>query len=1380
MGMEVVLCCNADTFVHSEKTEQRSSREMTPMNAPNEYFDAITGCQLAFRTARLHHIFRPSYNSTLHNTNSTSHEVSSPHAAIAKKRLPEAMPPGSCLGLFLAALLVYCSHPNATASAACLLLPSKRTSSLSFLTSFSHTSDRCSGIPAFRCSTSGASAPSWSRGRAGHPYSHACGPPFASCFISPSQKLEKSLGRHRRNWSVSLLSPTPSAYASATSATSSAATSANPATASDGLWDECSNPLVGQADRFVLFGDLHVSDATLDTCLEALAFVQKTCKRHSSVVPLPSANKVHREAAKRRCKEATTKIPSSRGKAQLTASSTPAVAVFLGDFWHSRVERHLHWGVLRPVLEFWRQWDIPTLLLPGNHDQLHYEEGRDLLQPLEIAVSQSPMILAFRRPTLINKELLFLPHIRGASKLQQIMAHAKQCQTLRAMFGHLSIRGATVNPYSEEAGALMNEGIDLEQLPNVPLYSGHIHTAQLLGKQARYVGSLYQVRRSKGEVMTWTKRRTQLLRLCWWLLHTVVAAVMLMQTSLSEAYQRKCIHTISRSANFEVVEIEESLVGPRHFPVKDPMLLPPPHALRRGDRVVLLPKTTSTAAPLPSSAEARESVVPPALGGYLADHCTATAQAELHRDSVPVARHSQASAPEMFARPKSLNSSNCIESSLRPESSWIAGTTFEKHLLGRSNELDAKQLLRLSEAYRHAGKIRSTRSMPTTNKREQAGEGGHIKHQTPTALKNACDMGYDLTLPRTSGIIFDCRVTPTASSCVVSRPEESLEERDGRKDTAPLAADKASPTTEAALDACTSSMPLSRASEAPDQPVPASVANASFLPPKIHAKSSFELLMHHGLLPVESYPPLEALRFFCSQAPKDISPAISQQILAAAENLLQEQLDGIGANAADGSHKTSAPPAAFSVGWPYAGANLVLHHARIESYGLYSNEVRFELKRRGLVLLEGKKKDSTRGKRPGELFTTNGAGKTTIMQAVVWALAGDGAAGGFTPIAGRTKVTGVVCDDVPTTPSPSDAASESLSQEEAAEEPAPSHKTEERFASVEIEGDLNGESFILRRKRWRSGRSELSLRIGGRDATGQSVVDTQRELEALFGGRLKAWSQFLYLASQGADGLLRTSEATFSMLMTLLVPLDIWTRATAAARLKQRALCKAAEALDLVAAVRERDLQRLVRKNLHGLPAFPGKSAALTNACLSEVPAGDCSEKTFPAPPNDIDEVSDAASSQWLEKTSYGDSTETQFREARRLQRLITLLRSRSAFYRSQQATLEAAEELLGPQGIQRHLLAAALRQLEEQTNIYLEEASGGLLRLDFAASKTARLSKVLSIRGSDGAFRQASTVLPLRCRCPLKSQKSQRLAAHQTLKDLRSAAQRKDHPASL
>lgn len=55
----------------------------------------------------------------------------------------------------------------------------------------------------------------------------------------------------------------------------------------------------------------------------------------------------------------------------------------------------------------------------------------------------------------------------------------------------------------------------------------------------------------------------------------------------------------------------------------------------------------------------------------------------------------------------------------------------------------------------------------------------------------------------------------------------------------------------------------------------------------------------------------------------------------------------------------------------------------------------------------------------------------------------------------------------------------------------------------------------------------------------------------------------------------------------------------------------------------------------------------------------------------------------------------------------------------------------------------SVLRQLETQTNIYLEQASGGLLRLDFASSRTARMNKVLSVRGFDGAFRQAT-----RCTC--------------------------------
>lgn len=53
-----------------------------------------------------------------------------------------------------------------------------------------------------------------------------------------------------------------------------------------------------------------------------------------------------------------------------------------------------------------------------------------MLQPLEVAVSKSPLVLALKRPTLINGEMLFLPHIRCATKLQQILTQAKQVLAL--------------------------------------------------------------------------------------------------------------------------------------------------------------------------------------------------------------------------------------------------------------------------------------------------------------------------------------------------------------------------------------------------------------------------------------------------------------------------------------------------------------------------------------------------------------------------------------------------------------------------------------------------------------------------------------------------------------------------------------------------------------------------------------------------------------------------------------------------------------------------------------------------------------------------------------------------------------------------------------
>lgn len=117
--------------------------------------------------------------------------------------------------------------------------------------------------------------------------------------------------------------------------------------AGHGLWDNFRCPIAAEADRFVLFGDLHMSEATVNTCLDALSLVQQTCKRQCT-----SLGTVHQKGFRPVAVESGERNPKPR--------DAPTVAVFLGDFWHSRVEKHLHWGLLRPLLEFWEQWDIPV------------------------------------------------------------------------------------------------------------------------------------------------------------------------------------------------------------------------------------------------------------------------------------------------------------------------------------------------------------------------------------------------------------------------------------------------------------------------------------------------------------------------------------------------------------------------------------------------------------------------------------------------------------------------------------------------------------------------------------------------------------------------------------------------------------------------------------------------------------------------------------------------------------------------------------------------------------------------------------------------------------------------------------------------------------
>ena len=91
--------------------------------------------------------------------------------------------------------------------------------------------------------------------------------------------------------------------------------------------DETGLPHAAVSD-WVVFSDLHVSERSLGTCLEALAMV-------------------HDSAARR-----------------------DAGIIFLGDWWH--VRGALPVGALNAVMEALSTWTQPVIMLPGNHDQVCY------------------------------------------------------------------------------------------------------------------------------------------------------------------------------------------------------------------------------------------------------------------------------------------------------------------------------------------------------------------------------------------------------------------------------------------------------------------------------------------------------------------------------------------------------------------------------------------------------------------------------------------------------------------------------------------------------------------------------------------------------------------------------------------------------------------------------------------------------------------------------------------------------------------------------------------------------------------------------------------------------------------------------------------------
>jgi DNA repair exonuclease SbcCD nuclease subunit len=271
-------------------------------------------------------------------------------------------------------------------------------------------------------------------------------------------------------------------------------------------------------EKWVVFTDLHCSPASLDTCLEVLT-------------------RVHELAVER-----------------------DAGVLFLGDFWHHRGT--LRVDCLNSVLEHFRDWTVPMIMIPGNHDQVTLDGHSHGLTPFENAYRvgsvSGPLVLSY--PTKF-RNALFVPHIRDTATMESILQSSVALEA-SALFVHAEVTGALMNDLIVSMNGIPPASFPLHKR----IYSGHFHKPHTVqasngAVKIEYLGSPYE-------------------------------------TTLSEAQQAKSLAVLD--ANWTCIEYVPMNIGRRHFKVsswEELARLQLPHnniqtgtpdnsTIRSGDRIV--------------------------------------------------------------------------------------------------------------------------------------------------------------------------------------------------------------------------------------------------------------------------------------------------------------------------------------------------------------------------------------------------------------------------------------------------------------------------------------------------------------------------------------------------------------------------------------------------------------------------------------------------------------------------------------------------------------------------------------------------------------------------------------------------------------------------
>ena len=220
-----------------------------------------------------------------------------------------------------------------------------------------------------------------------------------------------------------------------------------------------------------MFTDLHCAPSTIDTCLQVL-------------------QRVHAEAVARQ-----------------------AGVLFLGDFWHHRATIRV--DLLNTVLQEFSTWQVPLVMIPGNHDQVTLGGHNHGLTPLEntfridtddnnASTTSVNGPLVFSHPTKFMNAL-FIPHIRDNTIMESVLS-SSAAENATALFVHADVTGAYMNDLIVSQG-----GVPPSCFPsNKPIYSGHFHKPHVVTRKD--VVLIISDRRMK---LPWRKQDKPSLLLCW-------------------------------------------------------------------------------------------------------------------------------------------------------------------------------------------------------------------------------------------------------------------------------------------------------------------------------------------------------------------------------------------------------------------------------------------------------------------------------------------------------------------------------------------------------------------------------------------------------------------------------------------------------------------------------------------------------------------------------------------------------------------------------------------------------------------------------------------------------------------------------------------------